>query len=79
MILSHNGRDYEIVFGREGGEVFLELNSRSGDERDTLLFAYRSENDSAISFTAFHEGVPFELVERFAQQVRERLGSGQNR
>jgi len=77
MSITFDGRPYQLLFGsdvqRDG--VYLELNDVSGASPVVVLFAFYSDADGRMTFSAYREDVPFEAVEWFTAEARRRLPS----
>ena len=75
MRIEFDGRPYELVYGsdiqRDG--VYLELSDVSRDDPVVIVDAFRWDPDGRITFSAYREDVPFEIVEWFTAEVRRRL------
>jgi hypothetical protein len=77
MPITFDGHPYELLFGsdvqRDG--VYLELNDVSGATPVAVLFAFYSDADGRMTFSAYREDVPFGAVEWFIAEARRRLPS----
>ena len=77
MSITFDGRPYELLFGSDVQHdgVYLELNDVSGPSPVVVLFAFYSDADGRMTFSAYREDVPLEVVEWFAGEARRRLPS----
>ena len=65
-------RYYEMLFGSMEKGSSVELNDITGVS-EGVLWAFRSDEDGSITFTAFRKDLPFEIVWAFMQRVRSDL------
>ena len=72
------GRRYELVFGSDSQRdgVYWELSDVSEPDPVVILDAFHWDADGRVTFSAYREDVPFEVVEWFIAEVRGRLATG---
>jgi hypothetical protein len=65
MQIEFDGRPYELVYGSDSQRdgVYLELSDASGDEAVVIVDAFRWDPDGRITFSAYREDVPLEIIE----------------
>jgi hypothetical protein len=65
MRIEFDGRPYELVYGSDSQRdgVYLELSDASGDEAVVIVDAFRWDPDGRITFSAYREDVPLEIIE----------------
>ena len=75
MRIELGGQPYELVYGSDNQRdgVYLELSDASGPQPAVILDAFHWEADGRMTFSAYREDVPFEVVEWFTAEVRRRL------
>jgi hypothetical protein len=75
MRIEFDGRPYELVYGSDSQRdgVYLELSDASGDEAVVIVDAFRWDPDGRITFSAYHEDVPLEIIEWFTAEVRRTM------
>jgi hypothetical protein len=71
MQIEFDGRPYELVYGSDSQRdgVYLELSDASGDEAVVIVDAFRWDPDGRITFSAYREDVPLEIIEWFTAEV----------
>ena len=75
MFITFDGQPYELVFGSDARRdgVYLELSDTSGSDPSVVLDAFYWDADARITFSAYREDVPLQIVEWFIAEVRRRL------
>ncbi len=75
MSFSIDGRTYEILFGSDiiNDGVFIELNDLQQQDPNQVLFAFRSDIDNRITIHIYQKKIPYELMERFLEEVEKQL------
>jgi hypothetical protein len=75
MLITLDEWPYEMIFGsdvqRDG--VYLELRDLAGGDPVAVLDAFRWEANGRITFSAYREDVPLEVVEWFIAEARRNL------
>lgn len=75
MRVEYAGRQYAMILGSDviHDGMFLEMNDVTVEPEETILFAFWSDADGSLTFSAYKEQLPFELVELFMHEARTRL------
>ncbi len=70
------GQTYSFLVASEVGErdgLGVEAYRQSSEGRTFLCVVFRNDLDRKVTFTAYEEDIPFEVVEHTCRLARERL------
>lgn len=75
MTVEFAGRRYEVLLASDVVDdgVALEMSDVTDASPELVLFAFYSDADGEMTFSAFREELPFEAVEWFVGEARRRL------
>jgi len=74
MVLEFQNRRFQAVLcsDNEPDSMYLEINDISKGSKTVVEIRY-VEDDGSMTFTAFEENLPFELIEHFGLTARKSL------
>ncbi len=75
MPIEFDGRRFSVQLGSDvvNDGMFLEMDELTPDGSSTVLYAFYSDVDGRMTFSAFREELPLTAVEWFISEAKRRL------
>lgn len=75
MSVEFDGRRYEVLLGSDvqNDGMYLEMSDVTDGAPEVVLFAFYSDSDGHMTFSAYREELPFAAVEWFLSEAKQRL------